>query len=51
MTDIITGYPAYKYFILKGVSLKEPCITGYGFKAINFSGPDGYELVFHWPVT
>jgi len=39
------------YAMLKqnGIELKEPYITGYGFKAISFKDPDGYGLCFHWP--
>jgi catechol 2,3-dioxygenase-like lactoylglutathione lyase family enzyme len=34
----------------KGLDIKEPQITGYHFKAIQFSDPDGYGICFHWPV-
>ncbi len=41
---------AYKHFTAKGVDLKEPVITKYNFWAIYVKDPDGYLLVFHWPV-
>ena len=44
--DIDTFYSRLKS---KGVELKEPYITGYGFKAISLKDPDGYGLCFHWP--
>ena len=40
----------YNHLLCKGAVLKPPCITQYGFKAIELSDPDGYHLVFHWPV-
>jgi catechol 2,3-dioxygenase-like lactoylglutathione lyase family enzyme len=40
----------YKLLCAKGLNIKEPGITGYGFKAIHFSDPDGYGLCFHWPA-
>jgi glyoxylase I family protein len=36
----------------RGVNIKRPpYITGYGFKAIHFSDPDGYGICFHWPAN
>jgi glyoxylase I family protein len=35
----------------KGVDIKKPHVTGYGFKAIRFLDPDGYGICFHWPAT
>lgn len=53
-TTLYFGCPdidaAYKYLHQNGVDLKEPSITGYGWKAINFKDPDGFEICFHWPV-
>jgi uncharacterized glyoxalase superfamily protein PhnB len=40
----------YAELVSKGLSLNEPFMTGYGFKAIQFQDPDGYGLCFHWPV-
>ncbi len=40
----------HKKFTAKGLTIKEPVITQYNFKAIHFSDPDGYGLCFHWPV-
>jgi catechol 2,3-dioxygenase-like lactoylglutathione lyase family enzyme len=39
---------AYEYLREKGLQLKEPEITDYGFKAISLSDPDGYGIVLHW---
>lgn len=32
----------------KGVKIKEPEITSYGMKSINFLDPDGYGICFQW---
>jgi hypothetical protein len=40
----------YTYLTAKGISLKAPFITGYGWKALTLQDPDGYGLWFHWPV-
>ncbi|HRH47699.1 MAG TPA: VOC family protein [Panacibacter sp.] len=52
-TTLYFGCPdidaAYKCLHNSGVDLKEPSITGYGWKAINFKDPDGFEICFHWP--
>jgi len=26
-------------------------MTGYGFRSLSVSDPDGYGLAFHWPAT
>ena len=40
----------YAYLLSKGLEIREPFTTGYNFKAINITDPDGYRLCFHWPV-
>jgi glyoxylase I family protein len=40
----------YQYLIHKGLELKPPFITGYGWKAIHLRDPDHYGLCFHRPV-
>ena len=40
----------YYYFLNKGIKLKAPLITGYGWKAIYIKDPDQYGLCFHRPV-
>lgn len=40
----------YNELTAKGVKVNKPAITGYGFKALSFSDPDGYRLCFHWPA-
>jgi glyoxylase I family protein len=32
----------------RGVEVREPEITSYGMKSINFLDPDGYGICFHW---
>jgi len=53
-TSIYFGCPnveaTYEYLTGKGLTLKKPFITGYNFKALYVTDPDGYLLVFHWPV-
>lgn len=53
-TSIYFGCPdvegTYKYLHSKGLAVQEPVITGYGWKAIYLSDPDGYLLCFHWPL-
>lgn len=53
-TIIYFGCPdtdgAYQYLTSKGLNLAKPIITGYGWKALNLSDPDGYRLSFHWPA-
>jgi glyoxylase I family protein len=41
----------YGHLKSKGIELREPHLTGYGFKAISLKDPDGYTIVFHWPVS
>jgi catechol 2,3-dioxygenase-like lactoylglutathione lyase family enzyme len=54
-TSIYFGCPdvdaAYEFMMSKGLEPEKPQITGYGFKAIYLTDPDGYSLVFHWPVN
>ena len=40
----------YQYLIYKGLKLKLPFITGYGWQAIQLHDPDHYGLFFHRPV-
>ena len=40
---------AYANLHAKGIEIKKPIITGYGFKALYVRDPDGFLLVFHWP--
>ncbi|MEO3407797.1 VOC family protein [Mucilaginibacter sp. CAU 1740] len=53
-TSLYFGNPdingLYAYLTGKGMHLKAPEITGYGWKAIYLLDPDGYLLCFHWPV-
>jgi catechol 2,3-dioxygenase-like lactoylglutathione lyase family enzyme len=53
-TSLYLGHPdidkLYNYLLSKGMHLKEPQITGYGWKAIYLLDPDGYLLCFHWPA-
>jgi uncharacterized glyoxalase superfamily protein PhnB len=53
-TTIYFGCPdvdaAYAHLIANGVNVKKPSITGYGFKAITVTDPDGFKLCFHWRV-
>lgn len=52
-TTIYFGCPdieaAYLYMTAKGLLLDPPSITGYGWKAIYLTDPDGYRLCFHFP--
>jgi catechol 2,3-dioxygenase-like lactoylglutathione lyase family enzyme len=41
---------AYDYFLSKGLEVKKPYITGYGYKEVDLIDPDGYHLCFHWPA-
>ncbi|WP_208644819.1 VOC family protein [Mucilaginibacter kameinonensis] len=54
-TSLYFGHPdidkLYSYLLDNGMHLKEPQITGYGWKAIYLLDPDGYLLCFHWPVN
>lgn len=53
-TSLYFGCPdtdaAYAYLTTKGITVNEPIITSYNFKALYLEDPDGYSLVFHWPV-
>jgi glyoxylase I family protein len=53
-TIIYFGCPdtdaAYRYLVSKGIDLKKPEITGYGWKALILTDPDGYHLCFHYPL-
>lgn len=42
---------AYHYLRRHGIELEEPAMTGYGFRSIGLTDPDGYTLIFHWPET
>lgn len=54
-TSLYFGHPdideLYSYLLSRGMHLKKPQITGYGWKAIYLLDPDGYLLCFHWPVS
>jgi glyoxylase I family protein len=41
----------YEELRARGLDIAEPMETGYGFKAITLIDPDGYLLVFHWPLS
>jgi glyoxylase I family protein len=53
-TIIYFGCPdtdaAFNYLVSKGLDLKKPVITGYGWRALNLIDPDGYQLCFHYPL-
>jgi glyoxylase I family protein len=53
-TSLYFGHPDiegfYNYLLGKGMHLKAPQITAYGWKAIYLLDPDGYLLCFHWPL-
>lgn len=40
---------AYAHVVGQGIGVAKPSTTGYGWKAINFSDPDGYGICIHWP--
>ena len=42
---------AYVNLHAKGIEIKKPVITVYGFKALYVRDPDGFLLVFHWPES
>lgn len=54
-TSIYFGCPdvdaAFKHLTSRGVDVKEPFITSYGWKAMFVTDPDGFILCFHWPAT
>ena len=51
--EIYFGAPdvqaVYNHLVEQGLTVKEPKITGYGFKAVTIQDPDGFILCFHWP--
>jgi predicted enzyme related to lactoylglutathione lyase len=53
-TSLYFGCPdiekTYSYLSQQGVDLKKPELTGYGWRALNFTDPDGYHICMHWPV-
>jgi catechol 2,3-dioxygenase-like lactoylglutathione lyase family enzyme len=54
-TVIYFGAPepdaVYAHLRDRGVAVQPPGMTGYGFRAVSVSDPDGYGLCFHWPAT
>lgn len=44
-------HAAYSHITATGMNIKPPYITGYGFKAIDITDPDGFKICFHWPVS
>ncbi len=40
----------YQYLLSKNIDVKPPVKTGYNYMALNVFDPDGYQLVFHWPL-
>jgi glyoxylase I family protein len=40
----------YRHLRSQGIEVKEPYNTGYGFRALDLKDPDGYTIVFHWPM-
>lgn len=40
----------YDYLVPRVKKIQPPVITGYKFKALYLKDPDGYLLVFHWPL-
>lgn len=40
----------YTHLYEKGIDVKKPAVTHYGFKSLGLTDPDGYGLCFHWPV-
>ena len=43
-------HETYQLLLNKNIDVKPPVITGYNFTALYVTDPDGYLLVFHWPV-
>src|SRR6476469_4974992 len=42
---------AYVYLKAQGIEAdKPPWVTHYNFKMISLRDPDGFTLIFHWPV-
>lgn len=42
---------AYERLCARGVAADPPGLTGYGFRALTATDPDGYGICLHWPVT
>jgi uncharacterized glyoxalase superfamily protein PhnB len=40
----------YNYLSGNGLAPKKPYITGYGWRALSLTDPDGYGLCFHHPL-
>lgn len=53
-TTLYFGCPdtegAYTYLAGKGLAVTKPELTGYGWKALHLTDPDGYHLCFHYPL-
>jgi glyoxylase I family protein len=53
-TSLYFGCPdvfeTHKLLTARGLTIKEPFITGYGWDALAFSDPDNYSICFHWPA-
>ena len=53
-TSIYFGCPdtddLYEYLLTKNIAVNPPVKTGYNFMALYIFDPDGYQLVFHWPI-
>jgi uncharacterized glyoxalase superfamily protein PhnB len=41
----------YVYLRDKGIAVREPVNTYYGMRQVQTFDPDGYSLVFQWPVN
>ena len=54
-TSIYFGCPdtnkLYEYLLSKNIDVKPPVKTIYNFMALYGFDPDGYQLVFHWPIN
>ena len=54
-TAIFFGCPdvdaTFAWLRARGVAVKEPTLTSYGFRSMSVKDPDGYDLVVHWPVA
>jgi glyoxylase I family protein len=42
---------AYITLVEKGWQLQPPHITGYGWKGLAITDPNGYQLFLHWPQS
>jgi catechol 2,3-dioxygenase-like lactoylglutathione lyase family enzyme len=53
-TAIFFGCPdvdaTFAFLRSRGVAAREPVNTHYGFRSMTLPDPDGYDLVFHWPL-